>query len=298
MMHRVVVPKLSSMHRFACLALYRALLRQCNQISSSASQLNAAQAHIRDRFRRYKDLESPSQTANALKAGYEGLDLLHSAVEGNKSDAELIQSILSEASAIKERKRSMQNALTESLPVKQPTKKQLKAQKNKQFQNMTAKRHPDAVPILTRPRGVVNGRRRVPAFINAHGVPFLLFKKPQPQNLSRVIRQKLDHRWSLIERRERLRVDRYFAEDEDEWDRLTSGTEKGNWSDAARISFYETHAYIQAVDEKRTELAQSMWNVVLAERELAKKENLAAEGRTRDQQTFQDAQKGRRSTQK
>ncbi|KAL2837906.1 hypothetical protein BJY01DRAFT_39209 [Aspergillus pseudoustus] len=276
-MHRVVVPRLSSVHRFACLALYRALLRQCNRISTSAPKLSAAQVQIRDRFRRYKNLHSPSQTANALKAGYEGLDLLHSAAEGNKKDADLIQSILSEASSVQERKRNVQSAIAEHAPVKQPTNKQLKAQENRRFQEMTAQRHPDATPIISRPRPVMSGRRHVPVLVNARGVPFLRIKKPQPQNLTRVLRQKLEHRWSVIERRDRLRLDMYFAEDEDEWDRLTIGTESETWYRAVRVSYDQTVAYIQKIDEKNKKIAESMWEVVLAERKLAAEENLAAE---------------------
>lgn len=55
------------------LALYRALLRQC---SPSAAAGNApwrddTEFLVKQRFRRYKKLQSPSQIANALKAGYE-----------------------------------------------------------------------------------------------------------------------------------------------------------------------------------------------------------------------------------
>ncbi|KAL2810468.1 hypothetical protein BJX63DRAFT_316200 [Aspergillus granulosus] len=278
-MHRVVVPRLSSVHRFACLTLYRALLRQCNHISSSTPQLSAARAHIRDRFRRYKNLQSPSQTAYALKAGYEGLDLLHSAAEGNQKDACLIQSILSETESIKKRKRKEQAAIAERLPVKQPTKKQLKAQENRRLQEMTTQRHPDATPILSRPRPAVSGRRHVPVLVNARGIPFLRIKKHQPKNLSRVIRQKLDNRWSVIERRDRLVVEMYFAQDEDEWDRMTTGMESETWYNTVRTSYEETLAYIKAIDDKNTKLAESMWKVVLAERELATKEKLAAEGK-------------------
>lgn len=53
------------------LALYRALLRRCNDLQRTAPELVSSQSHIQERFRKYKNLQSPSQTANALKAGYE-----------------------------------------------------------------------------------------------------------------------------------------------------------------------------------------------------------------------------------
>ncbi|KAJ0420136.1 hypothetical protein BJY00DRAFT_143386 [Aspergillus carlsbadensis] len=277
MHHRVVVPKLSSAHRFACLALYRALLRQCNRISSIAPKLSAAESHIRDRFRRYKNLQSPSQTANALKAGYEGLDLLYSAAQGNKKDSGFLQSILSHAKSAKECKRKVQAAIAERLPAKQPTRKQLKAQENRRLQETTARRHPDTIPILSRPRPVVSGRRHVPVLVNACGVPFLRIKKPQPLNLSRVIHRKIAHRWHLVERRDRLMHELYFAGDEDEWDSLTIGLEPETWYDAVRDSYDDTINQIRVIDDKNIARSEAMWEVVLAERELAVKEKLAAE---------------------
>ncbi|KAL3450985.1 hypothetical protein BJX65DRAFT_304402 [Aspergillus insuetus] len=275
--HRVFVPKSSSVHRFACLALYRALLRQCNQISSTAPKLSAAESHIRDRFRRYKNLQSPSQTANALKAGYEGLDLLYSAVQGNEKDSGFLQSILSHAESAKETKRTVQAAIAERLPVKQPTRKQLKAQENRRLQEMTARRHPDTTPILSRPRPVVSGRRHVPFLVNACGVPFLRIKKPQPLNLSRVIHRKIVQRWRLVQHRERLMHELYFAEDEDDWDSLTIGFEQETWYNAVRDSYDDTVNKIQAIDDKNIARSEAMWEVVLAERELAIKEKLATE---------------------
>lgn len=89
-MHKVLVPKYNGAHRFACkrlfptisvlpadnlsmtgLALYRALLRQCRPSAADTPWLGEAKPLVRQNFRKYKKLQSPSQTANALKAGYE-----------------------------------------------------------------------------------------------------------------------------------------------------------------------------------------------------------------------------------
>lgn len=54
------------------LSLYRALLRQCSpSAAGDAPWRDATKFLVQQRFRRYKRLQSPSQIANALKAGYE-----------------------------------------------------------------------------------------------------------------------------------------------------------------------------------------------------------------------------------
>lgn len=86
-MHKVLVPRLSGIHRFACmsllpvtklrlltllsgLALYRALLRRCAKLPTTALDADV-KALVQQKFHRYRNLQSPSQTSNALKAGYE-----------------------------------------------------------------------------------------------------------------------------------------------------------------------------------------------------------------------------------
>jgi hypothetical protein len=55
------------------LALYRALLRQCSPSAAAgdAPWRDDTEFLVKQRFQRYKKLQSPSQIANALKAGYE-----------------------------------------------------------------------------------------------------------------------------------------------------------------------------------------------------------------------------------
>lgn len=137
---------------------------------------------------------------------------------------------------------------------------------------MTARRHPDATPILSRPRPVVNGKRRVPVLVNARGVPFLRIKKPQPMNLSGVIRSKLDNRWKRVERRERLTDDSMLAEYEDLWDKLTVGREDVTWAKEVYDALKEVNTRIENSDVKNKQLADDMWDVVLAERKLAEEE--------------------------
>ncbi|KAH1627851.1 hypothetical protein KXX21_001007 [Aspergillus fumigatus] len=272
-MHRLIVPKSLGTHRYACLALYRALLRQCSRLPGAVPELQTSKLLIQQKFRKYKNLQSPSQTANALKAGYEALDLLHSASQGNEHDRHRIAKLVLESQSIKKKISEFQKALASSVQPKPLSKRELKKEESRRFQESTARRHPDATPILSRPRPVVNGRRRVPVLVSARGIPFLRIKKPQPKNLSDVIRTKLDKRWRRIERRDKLGVEILFAKDEDEWDQLTLGQpEAVTWAGEIKKALAEVNTQLKESDLKNKELAEAMWQVVLAERKLAAEE--------------------------
>ncbi|EAW10638.1 LYR motif-containing protein [Aspergillus clavatus NRRL 1] len=277
-MHRIIVPKQSSTHRFAFhlllgLALYRALLRQCSRLPEKFSELRSTRSLLQQKFQKYKNIQSPSQTINALKAGYEALDLLHSASHGNTQDAHRITKLLSESQSVKKQMVAEHSRLTAACAPKVLSKKTQRREESKQFQEMTARKHPDATPILSRPRPEVNGKRHIPVLVSARGVPFLRIKKPQPKNLSGVIRTKLDKRWRRIERRERLGLDLLFAKDEDHWDQLTLGRpETETWTQEVKNALDEVNMNIHESDKKNMELAEAMWQVVLAERKLAAEE--------------------------
>ncbi|KAF7118196.1 hypothetical protein CNMCM5793_007597 [Aspergillus hiratsukae] len=255
------------------LALYRALLRLCGRLPGAVPELQASKSLIQQKFHKYKNLQSPSQTANALKAGYEALDLLHSASQGNEHDRHRIATLVLESQSIKKQTAEFQKALASTVQPKPLSKKELKKEELRRFQEMTARRHPDATPILSRPRPVVNGRRRIPVLVSARGIPFLRIKKPQPKNLSGVIRTKLDKRWHRIERREMLGVELLFAKDEDDWDQLTLGRpETETWAGEINKALTQVSTQLKESDLKNKELAEAMWQVVLAERKLAAEE--------------------------
>ncbi|PYI12447.1 hypothetical protein BO78DRAFT_402364 [Aspergillus sclerotiicarbonarius CBS 121057] len=271
-MHKLVVPKHSSVHRFATRALYRALLRQCAKLPDAPVELRACKLHVQDRFNRYKTLQSPSQTANSLKAGYEALDLLYSASHGNRKDVRRIKTIISNYQLAKQQKAEWQRALAKARPPKLVSKRELKKRENRRYRELTAKRHPDAEPILSRPRPVVSGKRQIPKLVNARGFPFLLFKKPQSKFLSAVLNSKLNRRWRRMERLKRLEVELPMAMDEDAWDALTGHEEEATWAEAVKSSLKEVQEKIAEGDRKTKELAEAMWKVVLEERKLAHEE--------------------------
>ncbi|KAJ5544890.1 hypothetical protein N7535_006724 [Penicillium sp. DV-2018c] len=273
-MHKVLVLKDSGTHRFACLALYRALLRQCSASTAESPWLRESKPLIQQNFRRFRKLQSPSQTANALKAGYEALDLLSSA-HTNHSDADRITSLIAQARSQREKFAALQHkSRPERTPPKPLTPRQARKAESIRFQKETSQRHPNATSILNRPIPLGDKKRKVPVLVNARGLPFLRYKKPQPRNVSSVIRTKLERRWAWIERRDRLKLDLSFAEDEDDWDNLTNTqTEEGpTWSEHCQTALRDVNTQISQFDTNTKELAEKMWAVVLAEKALAEEE--------------------------
>ncbi|RJE21328.1 DNA repair protein [Aspergillus sclerotialis] len=272
------IPKHSGIHRFATLALYRALLRQCRTLPKNVTVSGTVKQLIPMRFHRYKRLDSPSQIANAMKAGYEALDLLHSVSRGSKRDARRISKLINESESRKQRSSEMQRQMTEAKLAIPKTASQIRREEAIRFQESTAKTHPDATPILSRPRPVVSGKRRVPVFVNARGIPMLRIKKPQPRILSGIIRSKLTRRERWVNRENALAVDILFTKDEDNWDKLTVSQDPVPWTKEVWEALQQTKRTIKNNDIKNSEMAKAMWNVVLRERELAAKEEAAAKG--------------------
>ncbi|OQE43420.1 hypothetical protein PENCOP_c003G01037 [Penicillium coprophilum] len=271
-MHKVLVPKYSGAHRFACLALYRALLQQCRPSTADTEWLGEIKPLIRQNFRKYKKLQSPSQSANALKAGYEALDLLSSS-HANQQDAHRITTLILQARSQKDKHAAMQRKVRPVAPPAKPlTPKKARKEKSIRFQEETSQRHPNATSILDRPRPLGDKKRNVPVLVNARGLPFLRYKKPQPRNVSSVLRTKLGRRWNWIERRDRLKIELLFAKDEEEWDRMTKTKEPSTWSEHPANAIADVNARIGRFDMHSKELADSMWKIVLAEKALAEEE--------------------------
>jgi len=195
--------------------------------------------------------------------------LLDSASKGNNQDADQISTILAQAKSIKEQFAAQQRKKT-------PTEKPLSPLEARKLETLrseleTWERNPNTPSILNRPRPV-SGRRQVPVLVNARGVPFLRIKKPQPKNLSGVIRNKLEKRWHRIEVRDRLQAELLFARDEDAWDRMTNTKDEGTWAEEHKLALEDVYGKIRKSDKKNRELAENMWKVVLKEREALEEE--------------------------
>lgn len=218
------------------------------------------------------------------------LDLIHFASQGRQREKESLLKLISDGERAIELNREYQRERTKAKPVKPLTKKEKRKQETRDFEKATARRHPDATPILSRPRPVVSGKRRVPIFVNARGVPFLRIKKPQPMNLSGVIRSKLDNRWKRIQRRDRLETASVIAEGEDLWDKITLAQEEVSWANEVQSALKYVNDKLVESDAKNKKLAEDMWQVVLAERKLAAEE-AAEENSQKDLETASTASK-------
>lgn len=196
---------------------------------------------------------------------------MSSASSGNGRDANRLSDILEQTKAAKAECAVQQRKLKDLCAPQPLSAKRARKQESIRYEEKTRHRHPDTPSILARPKAV-KGIRKVPFLVNARGLPFLRIKKPQPRNVSGVIRNKLERRWKRILRRDRLTIDILFAEDEDTWDKLTNAQESTTWSRHYKLAIDEVNDQIRESDENAAELAQKMWNIVLKERLLAEEE--------------------------
>ncbi|PGH16243.1 hypothetical protein AJ80_05266 [Polytolypa hystricis UAMH7299] len=265
----------SGVHRVACLSLYRALLSQCSRLQLAGLDRNDVfQNFVRTRFRKHKNLQSPSQILNSLGAGYEALDLFHSCSEGNTESLTrlraLVQQTLELTKGVNERRTaqaSVHRPEDRSIPA---LKRRAEARAKNRPENLRPR--PGTESVLLRPRPRVSGIRHVPRMGCARGLAFLMIKKPQPMNLSRSLRGKLNTRWNQILRRDRLEYELTIAKLEDRWDEFTGQTEGRPWSSVVQVALCENAVTLKTKDERNAELAQKIWNIILRERKLADKE--------------------------
>ncbi|ERF75483.1 hypothetical protein EPUS_07015 [Endocarpon pusillum Z07020] len=227
-MHQPLVPHQSSTHRLACLSLYKALLKHSLTVSTTHS--GGLRSLIRCRFKTDRLLQSPSQIANGLNAGNEVLKLLCASARGESSSiarlSELIESTL-ELSGITEAYRNSLRLIKKPPSSRRaPKANNLPLSANKTLQS----RRPDSSPIFERPlplSQIRGGKRRVPKFVAAQGVPFLLYSKPQPQSLGRLLRQKIAWQHKKWDQRTKLTEETIpLGVCEDAWDALVASQEE------------------------------------------------------------------------
>ena len=201
------------------------------------------------------------------------LDLLDSASKGNQEHEDQIKKTLSDAKSLKNTYAAFQRQTNKPKPPKPLSQRDIRKQEAIRHEEETQQRKPNTSSILSRPHMGVRDRK-VPVLVNARGIPFLRLKKPQPKNLSGVIRAKLEKRWNRIVLRDRLQVDLLFAEDEEAWDKLTavSPKDRSSWTQDVKSALNDVCARIVETDRDNRDLSEKMWNIVLQERELVSKE--------------------------
>ncbi|KAF2401315.1 hypothetical protein EJ06DRAFT_465476, partial [Trichodelitschia bisporula] len=242
-------------------ALYRALLTQCESVPLREEQRDALRNIVRNRFKANIHLVSPRLLRLSLHAGYTALDRLDASVAGHFPSTMYITRLLGK------------------------TPRQLTAPPEPKVREK--KLYPDSVlpppeyKFFNRfPRPTVEGIRRVPRMISANQVPFIRWKKPQPRNVSRIIRWEIDNRRKETDRRHNLH-DYYISitEHEDKWDsilerefRIKNSREERAWCSVPQQQLREVNlasAHKAAEMEERVKKYQA---VVDAEAALAEKE--------------------------
>lgn len=275
-----LVPRKSTVHRLAAIALYRALLTQCSALPKQRDEL---QNIVRNRFRQSQHVHSARRLRVSFEAGYEAVDRLDAAVSGDEAARGYITGLLERAPA----------------KVKQaPAVKQ-----RKEAKEVDAVAEKEKISLFDRPLPLekLKGKRHVPVLFSANHIPILRLKKPQPESLSRFIRQRIEQRGARHDLRFALYEQLKVAGWEDEWDGLTAELtgqehqaqgssmreamlgakvkkeEEPTWKYAVDAAITEVHGQLGEEREKNRVTAEKMQAVVDRERELFEKEKAERE---------------------
>ncbi|KAK3079304.1 hypothetical protein LTS18_005190 [Coniosporium uncinatum] len=294
-MPRVYVPKKLGLHREASIALYRALLTQTSLLPPTAAPSAASTTSpepptdarpaltnlIRNRYRANRHLVSPRLNKLAFLAGYAALDTLDAAVAG---DAAATARLLDIAG------RAPRSLTAESPTAKQALAKRLVVDAKKRAD--AARKFPPREDALlgSRPRPArdVKGRRHIPHVVNANGVPFLRFKRPQPENLTRLLRSKMENKFRRVEREQEL--EGYWvplAGGEDGWDEVLErccgplptttrwkqeegkAVRETKWVDVYKQALWDVRRAVKETERGNRELTRKMTDLAGREQVLA-----------------------------
>jgi hypothetical protein len=161
----------------------------------------------------------------------------------------------------------------------------------------------DSRPILERPLDlseIKGGKRRVPRFFAAQGLAFLLYSKPQPISLGRVLRQRFAWLHKKWDQRDQLMEESLpLAEGEDEWDSIVAlqSEQEGlaqqkiipghrdnalhpdsiAWTSSPRFAEARLGATIHSFEQRNLERGRQMVEILKQERVLAAQEKAALE---------------------
>ncbi|KAK3725080.1 hypothetical protein LTR37_000591 [Vermiconidia calcicola] len=267
-----LIPRRSGAHRIAAIALYRALLTQSRAAPFADNQRNELQNLVRNRFRQSQHVHSIRRLKVSFEAGYEGLDCLDAAVAGHEESIGYLAQLL-------------EKAPLKAKAAPPSPKKVVKVEKN---DGPTTPK----LSVFDRPLPLsqLSGKRHVPVLFSANHIPVLRLKKPQPESLSRKIRQRIERRQKWHDQRHRLEDEREIARREDEWDTLVAeqheieksnvsvgetmrgGSPEPKWTDAVDEGLEEVQGKLREERERNRAVAEKMQAVVDRERELFEKE--------------------------
>ncbi|KUJ20662.1 uncharacterized protein LY89DRAFT_779394 [Mollisia scopiformis] len=210
------LPRKSSAHRIACIALYRALLKQCPHIPLPddvplRGNTNPITHFIQKAFRKNVYHTSPKLVVTALETGYAACSLLHHAATSSPESPN--PSLLQVHDLLRAQSNSYVASKLACPPKPPPGRPASKAYPGA----------PKAVDIRPLPKEKLTGRRHVPKLVAVHGIfPFLRFRKPQSAYLSRVLTQKVKRKLRRFERLAEMEGAKEMGEWEDVWEDTVS----------------------------------------------------------------------------
>ncbi|GAB7361086.1 hypothetical protein MBLNU230_g1124t1 [Neophaeotheca triangularis] len=208
-MPRHVIARNSEVHRTAAIALYRALLSQCQLVPTTQHIRENARNIIRNRFRQVTHLGSARRLRVAFQAGYEAVDKLDAAVAGHEDSKRYLEDLVGKAP----------ERIKQPWEYLYPLKKR-PAEETPQSANVEPPKRKVEFSERPLPLEKLSGKRHVPHLVNANHVPILRFKKPQPENLSGYISKQVKRRQRRHDRRHLLEDSLQLARFEDGWENL------------------------------------------------------------------------------
>ncbi|KAF2668106.1 hypothetical protein BT63DRAFT_457408 [Microthyrium microscopicum] len=260
------VPKNLGAHRQAAIALFRALLSQCSLLPIDPGSIHALKNIIRQRFR----LARPQRIrlGLAFQSGYTALDILDASVAGSADATKRVLDLLA---------RTPNKLKTTPLSRQVFFKNEREAKKNPAHADPPPEKRFEAVF----PREKVEGVRKVPFMVNANGLPFIRWKKPQPKNVSRTIWMKLRTQQRQLDQVQAIAALHWpLADREDEWDGMMKrlGAEyeetRGRWAEAVEGYEKELSDKWRADKKRDRERVERFTKIIWRERELAEKERV------------------------
>jgi len=216
--------------------------------------------------------------ALAFRSGYTALDLLDASVAGYRvSTARILELVERMPDSLKQAPQAPQK----HNPPKVKNEKHYPTAEEFKFEN-----------IFPRPEGTVKGPRKVPFLVHATGLPFVRWKKPQPENVTRLLQTKIVKRQRRLDDLDAIENQLGpMATLEDNWDSLVKRLKKeesgknqntcvlevdDQWSGSFKQDIFEYEGQLRRMfhetDSRSIQLAKRFTAIVLKERELAEKE--------------------------
>ncbi len=295
-MPKLFVPHKSDAHRLACTSLYRALLKQCNDLTSTTAPTGytvpscTLQNLVRYRFQRDRKLQSPTNIKDALTRGHSHFALLYSVNAGSQSALTQFLQILKTTLKDVESTAAEKESVRERRPPLKVTPKALHIQR--QSTKTLNRVPPDSLGLSAHPlplSALKSHSRVVPQLINGQkNIPFLRYGR-QSVFLSRILRQKMNWKERMHAQLRSLEVNYDLGLAEDDWDRsvrLQVAAELGDqatkkfepakrsWTTEVQNSQNIIHRRMRAKEAEGQQLGMRMWEIVKQEQRLKNWEDL------------------------